>query len=83
MIMATIQELLDDENVETGDIAQLVTVVQSQQATIAAQAQTIADLQANAGQLTPEQQATLDATNAAQKANEATLESLLPPAPTP
>lgn len=79
-LMATIQEILDDENTETGDLAQLVDVVNSQQATIAAQAQTIADLQAQQGNLTPEQQATLDAVNAAQKANEQTITSLLPPA---
>lgn len=79
--MATIQELLDDETVETTELGQLVTVVSGQQDTIAAQAQTIADLQAQQGQLTPEQQAQLDAINAAQKANEATITSLLPAAP--
>ena len=82
--MATIQEILDDENVETGDLAQLVDVVKSQQDTIAQQQQVIADLQASQGQLTPEQQAQLDAIKAAQDANDATIKSLLPePAPAP
>ena len=79
--MATIQEILDDENTETGDLAALVTVVHSQQDTIATQTQLIADLQASQGQLTPEQQAQLDAINVTQDENRATIQSLLPPAP--
>ncbi len=79
-IMATIQEILDDETTETADLATLVTVVQGLQQSVTDLQALVAELQASAGGLTPEQQSALDAINAAQDANDATIKSLLPPA---
>ncbi len=80
LIVATIQEILDDETTETADLATLVTVVQGLQQSVTDLQALVAELQASAGGLTPEQQASLDAINAAQDANDATIKSLLPPA---
>ncbi len=79
-LMATIQDILDDETTETADLATLVTVVQGLQQSVTDLQALVAELQASAGGLTPEQQASLDAINAAQDANDATIKSLLPPA---
>lgn len=83
-IMATLADLLADEQAEGGEITQLVDAFNAQTATIA-------DLQAQIaalapGTLTADQQASIDATFAQAEQNKAAVAAVLPapaPAPTP
>jgi hypothetical protein len=80
-IMATLADILADEQAEGGEITQLVDAFNAQTATIA-------DLQAQIaalapGTLTADQQASIDATFAAAEANKAALTAAIPVVVTP